>query len=378
MNLPLHGGHAPRWLFQRMVGLSREITKIIIYEYGTDEFLHRIADPYWFQAFSCVLGFDWHSSGTTTTTCGALKVAIDPEEMGIAVAGGKGRTSRKTPDEIRAISDSAAFSLSDDTVNDLVHSSRMSAKVDNTCVQDGYQLYHHSFIWTEKGDWAVVQQGMNSEDRYARRYHWLSSDLERFVCEPHIGICCDRVGAEGEVLDMTAGVSEETRKTSLDLVKDDPHHLMRYFRSDASQTTLFDFDALSPTPPPNSPSTPSLTMPAHHPVLGCDLGKQGWKVLRNAYELQPESYEELLSLAGMGPQKVRALALVSDLIFGTEPSWQDPATYSFAHGGKDGYPYPVDRGTYDQTIEVLRDAIEGAEIGAKERYRAIRRLGEFV
>ncbi|HIE31331.1 MAG TPA: DUF763 domain-containing protein [Methanosarcinales archaeon] len=368
VNLPLHGGRAPRWLFQRMVRLSREIARIIVYEYGTDEFLHRIADPYWFQAFSCVLGFDWHSSGTTTTTCGALKVAIDPEEMGIAVAGGKGRTSRKTPDEIRAISESDAFSLSGNTVDELVYSSRMSAKVDNTCVQDGYQLYHHCFVFTKKGEWAVVQQGMNEQDRYARRYHWLSSDALRFVCEPHLGICCDRVSAEGEVLDMTAEVSEETRKTSLDLVKDDPDHLMRYFRSDASQTTLFEFDA------PNR----SFSMPHHHPVLGCDIGKQGWKVLRNAYELQPDSYEELLSLVGMGPKKIRALALVSDLIYGTEPSWQDPATYSFAHGGKDGYPYPVDRDTYDQTIEVLRDAIEGAEIGREERYRAIRRLGEFV
>ncbi len=375
VNLPLHYGRAPRWLFDRMVKLSHEIARMIIYEYGTNEFLHRIADPYWFQAFSCVLGFDWHSSGTTTTTCGALKMAIDPQETGIAVAGGKGRASRKTPDEIRAISESGLFSLSEAETDELIYSSRMSAKVDNTCVQDGYQLYHHCFIFTEKGDWAVVQQGMNDEDRYARRYHWLSSGLERFVCEPHLGICCDHVGSE--VLDMTAEVSEETRKTSLDLVKDDPDHLMRYFRPDASQMTLFDFDVL-PNPSPTTPPPPSLTMPAHHPVLDCDLGKQGWKVLRNAYELQPESYEELLSLAGMGPQKVRALALVSDLIYGTEPSWQDPATYSFAHGGKDGYPYPVDRDTYDQTIEVLRDAIEGAEIGEKERYRAIRRLGEFV
>ncbi|MEA1945514.1 MAG: DUF763 domain-containing protein [Euryarchaeota archaeon] len=372
VNLPLHYGRAPRWLFQRMVKLSHEITRMIIYEYGTEEFLHRIADPYWFQAFSCVLGFDWHSSGTTTTTCGALKMAIDPEETGIAVAGGKGRTSRKTPDEIKKISESGAFSLSEAKIDELIYSSRMSAKVDNTCVQDGYQLYHHCFIFTEKGDWAVVQQGMNDYEHYARRYHWLSSDVERFVCEPHLGICCDQV--EDRVLDMTAEVSEETRKTSLDLVKDDPDHLMRYFRSDVNQKTLFDFDAMSST----SSSPPSLTMPAHHPVLGCDLGKQGWKVLRNAYELQPESYEQLVSLAGMGPQKVRALALVSDLIFGTEPSWQDPATYSFAHGGKDGYPYPVDRGVYDQTIEVLRDAVEGAEIGAEERYRAIRRLGEFV
>ncbi len=187
------------------------------------------------------------------------------------------------------------------------------------------------------------------------------------VCEPHPGICSDQVGAEGEVLNMTAAVSEET---SLDLVKEDPNHLMRYFRSNANQTTLFEFDAGAPDR--------SFSMPQHHPVLDCDLGKGGWKVLADTRELQPESYEELVSLAGMGPQNVRALALVSYLIFGTEPSWQDPATYSFAHGGKDGYPYPVDRGTYDQTIAVLRDAIEGAEIGGKERYRAIRRLGEFV
>ncbi|MEA3282719.1 MAG: DUF763 domain-containing protein, partial [Euryarchaeota archaeon] len=207
-------------------------------------------------------------------------------------------------------------------------------------MQDGYQLYHHCFIFTENGDWAVVQQGMNNDARYARRYHWLSSDLKRFVCEPHLGICCDQVGVEGEVLDMAARVSEETRKTSIDLVKDDPDHLMRYFRSDASQKTLFDFDALSPTVPPVTPPTPrpapSFTMSAHHPVLGCDLGKGGGKVLKNAYELQPESYEEVVSLAGMGAAKVRTLALVSDLIFGTEPSWQDPATYSFAHGGRTG------------------------------------------
>lgn len=360
VNLPLHYGRAPRWLFDRMVKLSHEIVGIIIYEYGREEFLHRIADPYWFQAFSCVLGFDWHSSGTTTTTCGALKMAIDPHESGIAVTGGKGRTSRKTPDEIKKISD--VFSLSDDKTDELIYSSRMSAKVDNTCVQDGYQLYHHCFIFTEKGEWACVQQGMNDEEHYARRYHWISSDVEEFVCEPHLGICCDRI--EDQVLDMTSKDSEETRKTSLDLIRDDPDHLMRYFRPDDSQKTLSDFE--------------SFSMPQHHPVLGCDLGKQGWKVLRNAYELQPASFEELVSLAGMGPKKIRALALVSDIIYGTEPSWHDPARYAFAHGGKDGYPYPVDHDTYDHSIEVLRDAIDGAKIGREERHRAIKRLGEFV
>ena len=336
-NLPLHGGRAPRWLFERMVKLSGAITDALIYEYGRDEFLRRISNPHWFQAFSCVLGFDWHSSGTTTTTCAALKTALDPQEHGIAVAGGKGRTSRKTPAEIEKMAD--LFSLSTKKTENLIYASRMSAKVDNTCVQDGYQLYHHCFIFTEKGNWAVVQQGMGN--RYARRYHWLSEKVEEFVNEPHAAICCDK---SAKTLDLTAGESSETRKVSLDLIRDNPE----------------------------------LTLPVHHPVLDVDLTARDMTVLKKAYELQPESYEELVSLKGMGPKKLRALALVSDLLYGTNPSWKDPVRYSFAHGGKDGYPYPVNRETYDSSIETLKQAIEQAKINNTEKYRAIKRLREFI
>ena len=357
-NLPLHRGKTPRWLFDRMVRLAGGITDAIVYEYGQEEFLRRVADPYWFQAFSCVLGFDWHSSGTTTTTCGALKMAIDPEELGIKVAGGKGRTSRRTLSEIEKIAD--IFSLSTDDVEKLKYSSRMSAKVDNNCVQDGYQLYHHCFIFTEKGDWAVIQQGMS--DRYARRYHWLSDDVGCFVEEPHAGICCDRV--ENVTLDLTAKESSETRKTSLDLIRDDPMNLVKYFKP-AKQKLLTDFEA------------EGFTMPIRHPILDIDITGRGMKTLQKAYEMQPESYEELVSLRGMGPKKMRALALISDLVYGTQPSWKDPVKYSFSHGGKDGHPYPVDRAVYDNSIQTLKDALEGAKLDDKDRYHAIKRLREF-
>jgi len=188
-NLPLHPGKAPRWLFKRMVNLSRGIIEVISYEYGTDEFLRRISDPFWFQALSCVLGYDWHSSGTTTVTCGALKEAINPEDNGFAIAGGKGKTSRKTPSEIEKISE--IYNLSTSAVKKLQYSSRMCAKIDNTAIQDGHNLYHHVFIFSESGMWAVIQQGMNNETNYARRYHWLSEELESFVCEPHNAIVGD-------------------------------------------------------------------------------------------------------------------------------------------------------------------------------------------
>ncbi|MDI6888901.1 MAG: DUF763 domain-containing protein [Methanocellales archaeon] len=355
--LPLHGGKTPRWLFERMVKLAGGITEVLVYEYGPEEFLRRVADPYWFQAFSCVLGFDWHSSGTTTTTCGALKMAIDPEEYGIKVAGGKGRASRRTLGEIEKTADT--FSLSTDKVEGLKHASKLSAKVDNTCVQDGYQLYHHSFIFTEKGDWVVVQQGMS--DRYARRYHWLSDAVESFVEEPHTGICSDKI--EQIVLDLTSRDSRETREGSLELVRSEKD-LGKYLRP-AKQKLLTDFEA------------EGFTMPAHHPILDMDITKQGMKVLQKAHEIQPESYEELLSLKGMGPRKIRALALISDLIYGTQPSWRDPVKYSFAHGGKDGHPYPVDRAVYDSSIQTLEDAIESAKLDRKDKYYAIKRLKDF-
>ncbi len=357
VNLPLHTGKAPRWLFERMVKLAGAITEVIIYEYSRDEFLRRISDPYWFQAFSCVLGFDWHSSGTTTTTCGALKMALSPQMHGIAVTGGKGAVSRKAPAEIEKIGE--IFSLSSDKVRRLKYSSRMAAKVDTSCIQDGYELYHHCFFFTEKGEWAVVQQGMNNE--YARRYHWLSDSSESFI-EPRDGICCDR--KEESVLDMTAHDSESARKVSLDLIRDDPMHLKKYFKS-SSQKMLFDFEE-------------GFGLPPHHTVLDIDISERGMEVLKKAYELQPRNYEELISLGGMGQKKIMALALISDLVYGNAPSWRDPVKYSFTHGGKDGYPYPVDREVYDNSVQMLHDSLESARLDKKERYNAIKRLGEFI
>ncbi len=357
VSLPLHSGKTPRWLFNRMVKLAGGISEALVYEYSQNEFLKRISDPYWFQAFSCVLGFDWHSSGTTTTACGALKVALSPEEHGITVAGGKGAASRKAPEEIDKCGES--FSLSSAKIERLKYSSRMAAKVDNSCIQDGYQLYHHCFFFTEKGNWAVVQQGMN--DAYARRYHWLSDSISDFISEPHAGICCDK--KEEKVLDMTSNESANAREISLDLVKENPKHLRKYFKP-AKQRLLEDFE--------------SFGLPSHHPVLDIDISERGMEVLKKAYELQPSNYEELVSLKGMGAKKLRALALISELVYGSKPSWEDPVKYSFTHGGKDGFPYPVDKEVYDNSINVLKEALDSAKLERKEKYNAIKRLEEYV
>jgi len=222
-NLPLHPGKAPRWLFKRMVLLSKGIVEVIIYEYGRDEFLRRISDPFWFQALSCVLGYDWHSSGTTTVTCGALKEAIDPEKFGLAIAGGKGKASRKTLSEVEKIGE--LYNLSTSSIDELQYSSRMAAKVDNTMIQDHYQLYHHVMILTEKSKWCIIQQGMHVNSKYARRYHWLSETFESFVCEPHNAIIGEN--KQETVLDMTAKQSMPAQKISVDLVNDNPLHLKR-------------------------------------------------------------------------------------------------------------------------------------------------------
>ncbi|HML05888.1 MAG TPA: DUF763 domain-containing protein [Methanobacterium sp.] len=367
-NLPLHGGHAPRWLFTRMVKLTEGILDVILYEYDADEFLRRISDPYWFQAFSCVIGFDWHSSGTTTTTCGALKMAIDPEEHGIMIAGGKGKNSRKAPFDI--IEGSGIFSLSSKKADELVHSSKISAKIDNSCIQDGYDLYHHSFLFNESGNWAVVQQGLNTENKYARRYHWLSESIDNVIEEPHNGICCDESN-EG-TMDMTSKMSSDTREISVDIIRDNPDHLRRYFKNE-SQTLLTDFFGSNA-----SNNFKEVNMPHHHPVLDIDVSEHEWKVLKNAYELQPENYEELISLQGIGPKKIRALALISDLIYGAESSWNDPVKFSFTHGGKDGFPYPVNREVYDHSISTLKDALDEAKLERKDKYNAIKRLESFI
>ena len=270
-NLPLHGGSAPSWLFKRMRLLAGEMVEALVYEHGQEEFLRRISDPHWFQAFSCVLGFDWHSSGTTTVTTGALKMAISPERHGIAVAGGKGRASRRTPADIQELGE--AFSFEPQKVAELVRVSRMSAKVDNALVQDGYQLYHHAFFFTEKGEWAVVQQGMN--DSYARRYHWLSDHVKSFVEEPHNAICSQR--QEQTVLDLTAADSRENRKATLDIVRDGPSHLgLRQ-----AQRSLLDFGDAKPK------SALELSMPRRHELIApLDIDEAGRKALHLAYELQ--------------------------------------------------------------------------------------------
>lgn len=360
VNLPLHNGRVPRWLFDKMVELSRRITEVLITEYDQTEFLKRVTDPYWFQALSCTIGFDWHSSGTTTTTCGALKLALDPEEHGIAFLGGKGKASRRTPGEIYGLEDK--FQISPKRYDELSYASKMIAKVDNSCVQDKYRLYHHSFIVTEKGDWGVIQQGMNGGDGYARRYHWISEKMEDFIEEPHKGVCCDR--KEVKVLNMTDKKSEGSRKISVDLINDNPEHLRKYFRK-KNQTTIDRF-------------VDDIEMPRHHQIMDIDISKKGWNTLKKAYEIQPEDYEELISLEGMGPKKIRALALVSDLIYGSELSWRDPVKYSFAHGGKDGTPFPVDNEIYNSTIDNLKGVLEQAEIGEKSRKHALKRLNKLI
>jgi hypothetical protein len=356
-NLPLHTGKAPRWLFQRMVKLAGGISAVIVDEYGQEELLKRLSDPFWFQAFGCVLGFDWHSSGLTTTVTGALKEGIDREELGIAVCGGKGKTSMKAPNEIRTIADE--FGLAEKERNRLVYSSRMSAKVDSAAVQDGYNLYHHSFIFNEKGKWVVVQQGLNNGNSYARRYHWSSEKVESFVNEPHTGICCDDKGEE--VLNMTSRKSGEARKTSVDIVNE--RNSRRYF---TGQTIMNDFLG----------THRKLDMPRIHYII--NMNKRNIETLRKAYDIQPGNYEELLAIKDIGPKSVRALALVSELVYGKPPNWQDPVKYSFSHGGKDGIPYPVDRETYDKSVDVLRTGLEQARLGNKDKLNAIRRLNRFV
>jgi hypothetical protein len=360
--LPLHGGRCPPWLFSRMKRLGGAIAEIIVRERGRRELLRRLGDPFFFQSLGCVLGYDWHSSGLTTVTMGALKEALAERNLGVAVCGGKGKVSRRTPDEIGRLAE--AFSLSTGQIERLRYASRMAAKVDNACVQDGYQLYHHTFVVSEDGDWAVVQQGMHG--RLARRYHWVSEGVRSFVEEPHSGIASDRM--EEAVLDMTARESAEARKVSVDLVREDPRKLLPLIRS-ARQRLLDEYIGIEPR-------LKVLVMPAGHEIAG--LSERTMAALRRAYEIQPRDYEELVAIQGVGPASVRALALVSALIYGKPPSWRDPARYSFAHGGKDGVPYPVDRRTYQKTIEVLEEAIGEMDAGREEKLGAIRRLHEFL
>lgn len=347
--LPLHYGKAPRWLFARMSALSREIVLAVAGEFGPREFLSRISDPYWFQALGCVLGFDWHSSGVTTTVTGALQEGMRglEGEIGVFLAGGKGAASRKTPARITEFGEMSGVDPAP-----LVYASRMSAKVDNTAVQDGYQLYHHVFAFTKSGEWAVVQQGMNEESRTARRYHWFSASVDDFVVEPHAAVCCDRVAPS---LNLTAAESEGARQACAELARQTPEKIAAEIER-----------------------VRSFAMPERHKVTPADVDpKRLHRTLIRTYDRQPEDFEALLGLEGVGPKTVRALSLVSEIVYGKAPSYRDPARFSFAHGGKDGTPFPVDRPVYDRTIAVMKKAIECAKVGDRARLEAIRRLSRF-
>ncbi len=387
-HLPLHGGKAPRWLFTRMVALSREILRVMVEEYGPGEVLTRVSDPHWFQALGCVLGFDWHSSGLTTTTTGALKEAIKDREadLGLFIAGGKGAASRKTPGEIIAYGDQHSIATPADR---LVYASKLSAKVDNTAVQDGYQLYHHAFFFTQAGEWAVVQQGMNEADGWARRYHWLSTAVEDFVNEPHAAVCSDQRGQL--VLNMVASESEESRKATAVLAAEAPDRLTRELRriqespefvAGASSSAEASQDKSGPAqqggPEAAGVGTPALQMPGRHHIIVADIRPESFeRTLAKMQDSPPADFEALLGTQGVGPKTIRALALIADLLHGAKPSFRDPATFSFAHGGKDGIPYPVDRPTYDRSIEVLRQAVDRAKVNDRDRLDALRRLARL-
>lgn len=345
--LPLHGGSAPEWLMQRMVKLARSILYLMGIELGREEILRRLSDPLWFQSLGCLLGFDWHSSGLTTTVSYAIKAALKDigAELGIFAAGGKGRYATRTPDEIVE----TAWKIGVDAEK-VIYASKMSAKVDSCLVQDGYELYHHIIFYTVDGSWCVVQQGMNEKSKLARRYHWLSENLVSFIEEPHAGIASER--KEKEAIDLTSRRSNETRRIVLQLVQEVPDKVL----------TLY---------------SKALTykLPVRHYITLKDMKPENLKkILLSTYKDPPGDFEKLLATKGLGPMTIRALTLISDVIYGAKPSYSDPVIFSFAHGGKDGYPYRVRRDIYDKSIEILERAIKSAKLGQKDELYALRKL----
>ena len=346
-DLPLHYGQVPPWLYERMSRLGLAIVEVILADYGKDEVLRRLADPFWFQSFGAVMGMDWHSSGITTSVMGALKRAINPnsKSLGIYIAGGKGKFSKDAPNELLRIADSTGLDG-----NELVRCSKLSAKVDNTAIQDGYQLYLHNFILSDQGNWAVVQQGMHGFDGTARRYHWLSENVTSFVNEPHTGISGVN---RGNILNLTSSEAEQNRNGIIDITKTDSEKWMQDFQR--------------------------LILPAHHEVLASDVDmKKLGNILWLARENEPENFEDLLMLKGVGPRTMQSLALVSEVIHGAPSRFTDPARFSFAHGGKDGHPFPVPTQTYDETISILRTGIEKAKLGNTDKNQAIKKLHEIA
>lgn len=365
--VPLDYGKCPRWLFERMKRLSRGIVLAILEEFGREELLKRLSDPIWFQSLGCVIGFDWNSSGLTTTTLGALKEAIRglEDEWGVYICGGKGKTSRKTPEEIKMIGLTRGYQF----YEKLIYASKITAKVDSCLIQDGFQIYHHNFIFTKEGNFAVVQQGMNTQIQKARRYHWLSLNIKDFTEEPHTGIFSE---IKLKPLNLVARESKENKKVSTELVREEPYTFLKDF-------TLIYEKSDSLLKQKRLPGFCELDLKDReffwHPVLKekFDL-KRLRKIIEKAHFFQPQTFEQLLMTEGVGPKTIRALSLVAEIIYGAKASFEDPARYSFAHGGKDGTPYKVNREVYDKTISILEKGIKIAKISLTEKEKAIKRL----
>ena len=365
-DLPLHGGRVPLWLADRMTRLGAVIAEGIIHHYGRDEFLRRLAHPFWFQSFGSVMGMDWHSSGITTSVIGALKRGLEPlaGELGVHVCGGRGKHSRKTPEELVAIGQRVGFDGS--ALADL---SRLVAKVDSAAVQDGFDLYLHGFIVADDGRWVVVQQGMNDASRTARRYHWLSEGLRSFVDEPHAAI---EGIHQGEIVNLTDRRADASRRGQLEL--------LQVLGPDGLAHELAAIGSCVRKPPPQSPlqpTLPHLVMPAHHDVRASDvLAPRLHATLTAAANRGPADFAELLLVPGVGARTVRALAMVAEVVHGAPFRFTDPARFSFAHGGKDGHPFPIPLKVYDETIGVMKTAVRKAKLGRDEMLAAIKRLDD--
>jgi hypothetical protein len=367
-------GKCPAWLFERMKKLGREMAQVIVTEYGPEEFIKRLADPVWFQSLGTVLAFDWNASGLTTILTAALKEALrgEEEKLGIFICGGKGKTSRKTPEQIKNWGEN--LNLEQNKVSNLVYNSKMAAKVDSSLVQDGFQIYHHSFFFTKSGAWTVIQQGMSVAKQTARRYHWFSENIKDLVCEPHSGISSE---SKVPTLNLVAQQSHNARQISTELVQNGYNTLMKDIELLRRNSSVLHKMAQLKL------GEEKLTL-LHlqnkefiwHPVALEDFSKSRYleKILAKVCGNKPENYEKLLSTEGVGPKTMRALALVSEVIYGAKPSYEDPARYSFAHGGKDATPYPVDRYTYDRTIETMKKVVAKTKIGLLEKQKIIKRL----
>ncbi|NCO80398.1 DUF763 domain-containing protein [bacterium] len=370
--IPLDYGKCPYWLFERMKRLSRGIILAIAEKFGGEEILKRLSDPVWFQSLGCVIGFDWNSSGLGTTTMGALKEGLRglENELGIFVCGGKGKTSRKTPEQIQNWGEFLGWPM--EKIDKLVYASKISAKVDSSCLQDlqnPFQIYHHNLIFSKSGQWCVVQQGMATEIQKARRYHWLSSNIRDFTEEPHSGIISD---IKSKPLNLVAKKSRGNKEISTELVKEEPKTFLKDFSKIINKS-----DALVKQKRMGNFTEMELNdVEFHrHPVLKekFDL-KRLEKTIFLANEQNPQNFEQLLSLKGVGPKTIRALSLVSEIIYGARPSYEDPARYSFAFGGKDGTPRPVEKNLMDKTLEIMEKGIKKAKISNREKVEAQRRL----